>query len=159
MNNTLLKTRFPKLSTRRLMRIGLPIILLLGIGIALLVSPLTTTRQAETKLVDSELIEEVYGIRIKWIAVVANGGGLDFRYIVVNPDKANEFMHDPDYRPILIPEGSDIEIEPHKRIMNMVFIAGSAYHILYSNPGGAVKSGTPVIVQFGDYQLDPIIAQ
>ena len=155
---TTINNRLQTVSRKQLIRIGLPILLLLGIGIAMLASPLTSTRQAEVQLVNSELIEEVYGIRIKWIAVVAAGGGIDFRYIVVNPDKANEFMHDPDYRPILIPKGSDVEIHPPQMTMNMVFLAGSAYHTLYSNPGGVVKSGTPVIVQFGDYQLDPIVA-
>ncbi|KAA3661527.1 MAG: hypothetical protein DWQ04_16200 [Chloroflexi bacterium] len=159
MNETFMKQLPQTLTNKRFIRIALPVILLLIIGAAMLASPLTSTKQLEKELATSELIEELYGIRIKWIAVVADGGGLDFRWIVVNPDKANEFLHDPDYRPVLVPEGSGVRIQPPQMSHNMVFYGGIAYHTLYSNPGGVVTSGTPVTVEFGEYRLDPIIAQ
>ena len=159
MNEVITKQIPQTLMNKRFIRVALPIILLLIIGVVMLASPLTTAKQAEKELVTSELIEELYGIRIKWIAVVADGGGLDFRWIVVNPDKANEFLHDPDYRPVLVPDDSGVRIQPPQMSHNMVFFGGIAYHTIYSNPGGVVTPGTPVTVEFGEYRLDPIIAQ
>jgi hypothetical protein len=124
----------------------------------MLAFPRKVTRP-ETTLADPQLIEELYGIRIKWVAVIAGGGGIDFRFIVVNPDKANELLHDPNFRPILNPNNSGKRINPPEMTHNFVFQAGIAYHILFSNPGGIVERGTPVTVEFGDHHLAPIIAQ
>ena len=68
-------------------------------------------------------------------------------------------MHDTAYMPTLINADTGKRIEPPQSAHdNMVYKAGIGYHTMYSNPGGTIKSGTPVIVEFGDYRLDPIIA-
>lgn len=135
------------------------ILLMLGLlVVAMLVFPREVTRP-ETTLADPALIEELYGIRIKWITVVAGGGGIDFRFIVVNPDKANELLHDPDFRPVLNPHGAGKRIYAPEMTHNFVFQPGIAYHILFSNPGGIIESGTPITVEFGEYHLAPIKAQ
>lgn len=144
---------------RRWLRIGAPIVVLVIVLGAMLAFPRTSARQIDAELADMELLEELYGIRVKWIAVVANGGGIDFRFSVVNPDKANEFMHDPETMPILIAEDSGKRINPPQSAHdNMVYMAGVGYHTMYSNPGGVIQSGTPVVVVFGDYRLEPIKA-
>ncbi len=159
MNESILEKQSQGIKFGRWGRIALPIILLLIIGGVMLAFPLTTAKQVKTELPDTQLIEELYGIRIKWIAVVFGGGGVDFRFIVVNPDKANEFMHDPEFLPTLIAEDTGKRIPPpavsHD---NMVFRAGTGYHIMYSNPGGALKSGTPVTVEFNEFSIEGIIA-
>jgi len=159
MNESIVKKQSQGLKFGRWSRIALPIILLLIIGGAMLAYPLTSARQVKSELPDTKLIEELYGIRIKWIAVVFGGGGVDFRFIVVNPDKANEFMHDPAFLPVLIAEDSGKRIDPPQVSHdNMVFRAGTGYHIMYSNPGGVIKSGTPVTVEFNEFQIEGITA-
>jgi hypothetical protein len=157
MNNYLIEKTPPRMSNNQRIRIGLTIAIFLFVGGTMLAFPRSAVRP-ETKLAQPELIEELYGIRIKWIAVVAGGGGIDFRYIVVNPDKANELLHDPDFRPVLNPSNSGKRIYAPEMTHNFVFQAGLAYHMLYSNPGGIIKPGTPVTVEFGEYHLNPIIA-
>ena len=102
---------------------------------------------------DAAEIEAKYGIRIKRISVLAGGGAIEFRFLIVDPEKANEFMHEPEFMPTLIAEDSGYRIQaPQGTHRNMVYEFGVGYHIMYGNPGGAVKSGTPVIVAFEDFQ-------
>ena len=160
MNEYVVEKQAQGIKSGRWSRIAVPIVLLLIMGGVMLAFPLTRSQQAKTQLADTELIEELYGIRIKWIAVVAGGGGIDFRFIVVNPDKANEFMHDSEYMPVLVAEDSGKRIEPPAKVHgNMAFRAGTGYHTMYSNPGGVIKSGTPVTVEFGDFRIENIIAK
>lgn len=136
-------------------RYFLPVILLLILTSVTLPSlPSWPSRQQEiTGRDDSAAIEEKYGIRIKRIAVLAGGGAVEFRFLIVDPEKANEFMHEPEYMPTLIAEDSGRQIPaPQGTHRNMVYKFGVGYHIMYSNPGGTLKSGTPVTVAFEDFQ-------
>ncbi len=108
----------------------------------------------------SAAIEERWGIRITQIGVIADGGLLDFRFIVVDPDKALAMLDDPKNLPALIAEDSHAVVTSaalmaHKNALN----AGRTYFLLYRNTGGAIKRGTSVSVVIGDLRLEHIVAK
>lgn len=159
--NDITRTQSIRKRTVRLARYFLPVILLLILTSVNLPSFefRTSKQQTITGQDDTAAIEEQYGIRVKRIAVLAGGGVVEFRFLIVDPEKANKYMHDSDYLPTLITEDNGARIEaPQRTHRNMVYKFGVGYHILYRNPGGAVKSGTPVTLVFNDLQQH-IIAQ
>ena len=161
MNENMTRKQSIRKRAARLARYFLPVILLLivtSINWPSFPSP-SPKKPAITGQDDSAAIEEQYGIRIKRISVLAGGGAVEFRFLIVDPEKANEFMHEPEYMPTLITEDNGIHIPaPQGTHRNMVYKFGVGYHIMYSNPGGAVKSGTPVTIAFSELQQH-IIAQ
>lgn len=157
------KQTFWKRTARRA-RYFLPVLVLLILTSVSLPSlpswPFWPAKQQEiTGQDDSAAIEAKYGIRIKRISVLAGGGAVEFRFLIVDPEKANEFMHEPEFMPSLIAEDSGYRIPaPQGTHRNMVYKFGVGYHIMYGNPGGVVKSGTPITIAFEDFQ-QRLIAQ
>jgi hypothetical protein len=104
--------------------------------------------------------EARYGLRVHLIGVTAAGGMIDFRLKIVDPQKAQHFLEDPTHLPELIDgksgqalmasDGLDDDIE---------WTEGGILFNFYPNDNSLIKPGTPVIVQFGDKQLEPIEAQ
>lgn len=161
MNNYATRKQLIRKRAARLARYFLPVILLLILTSVNWPSfpSWPSKQQIITGQDDTAAIEEQYGIRVKRIAVLAGGGAVEFRFLIVDPEKANKYMHDSEYLPTLITEDSGTHIEaPQRTHRNMVYKFGTGYHILYRNPGGAVKSGTPVTLVFNDLQQH-IIAQ
>ncbi len=109
---------------------------------------------------ESPAIEEQAGIRITQLTVDADGGLLDLRFQVLDPNKALPLAEDPDKRPKLIAEDDGTAIDraalmPAKHDLAV----GRTYFILYGNVRGAVKHGRPVTVIVGDVRLEHVIAQ
>jgi hypothetical protein len=103
--------------------------------------------------------EEKWGIHISHIAVVADGGLLDFRFQVIDPDKAAPVM-EVETRPHLYVEETGYEVSSLYHIMhNHDIPAGESHYLIYNNSNGAIKSGTSVSVVLGDMRLEHIIAQ
>lgn len=105
----------------------------------------------------SAAIESKYGIRITQIAVTADGGMVDFRYVVLDPDKAHDFAVDPASTPQLYPLGNNVIVSvtaamPHKDVMQV----GSTFFLLYHNTQGAIKSHSYVNLVLGDIKLNRI---
>lgn len=105
-------------------------------------------------------IEERYGIHITMLAITAGGGVVDFRFQVVDPEKATNYMQGPyEELPVLIVEenGTRIDPRPHTHHINYEF--GRTYYHIYRNPGGVVERGTSVTVVLGDLRLNNIIVR
>lgn len=105
----------------------------------------------------SPLIEERLGIRVTQVAMSADNGLIDFRYQVLDPDKAGQIMEIPEKHPVLIPEGSQVPIKyslymPHHEKI----VAGHTYYLLYYNTGGVMKEGGYVTIVFGDLKLEHV---
>jgi hypothetical protein len=161
MNEYMTDKQLKRKRAARLARYFLPVILLLIVTSINLPSfpSRAPKQQTVTGQDDTAAIEEKYGIRIKRIAVLAGGGAVEFRFLIVDPEKANYYMHEPEFMPTLIAEDSGVNIPaPQGTHRNMVYNFGTGYHIMYSNPGGAVKSGTPITIAFEELQ-QRIIAQ
>lgn len=107
----------------------------------------------------AEAVEAQYGIRITHIAVLADGGLVDFRFQVIDPDKAGP-LFSLDNRPILIVEGTGQVVDslyhpPHSHNI----IAGQSSYFLYNDHKGAIQRGVLVSILLGDLRLEHIVAQ
>ena len=111
--------------------------------------------------ISAQTLEERFGIRVTLIAVTAGGGIVDFRYKVVDKDKAAFIVGEPENAPSLVSEQTGITIPPPNHTMkhNAELENGASYFIFYPNIRNAVRPGMPVSVAIGATQVEPIIAQ
>jgi hypothetical protein len=161
---------------------SLPYILrVLAVGLALIVIPaiwlMTEARSDEARRVESspssyttpapavrsvplEELEERYGIRPTLIGVTAAGGLVDFRFKVLDAEKARILTKDHSLMPVLTVQDSGTRLAlPGGGLHSMTFYNDKVYYILFGNPKGEIKAGTPIAVAFGDMQVGPILAQ
>ena len=106
----------------------------------------------------SEEIEEKFGVRFTFLAITAEGGMVELRYRVVDEDKAANFGHYTETAPMLVSEDSgkivDVTI---MGLHNHRVEPGRTYYILYRNTEGALKSGRPVTIAIGNYELAHVV--
>jgi len=102
-------------------------------------------------------IEDQYGVRISMIAVTMGGGAVDFRFQVVDPDKATNFCYDYENLPVLFVEDTGARIDPRQHTHHVNYQFGRTYYQLYRNPGGIVKQGTRLTVVIGDLRLEHFV--
>ncbi len=107
----------------------------------------------------ADAVEAEWGIRIQHIGVSADGGLIDFRFVVVDPDKAAPLLS-VENRPRLYVEDSGALVDslmhpPHSHVPD----PGQSHFLLYNNTGGAIQRGTSVSVLLGDLRLEHIIAK
>jgi hypothetical protein len=105
------------------------------------------------------LIAEKWGIKIEHIAVLADGGLIDFRFKVLDPDKSAA-LFELATRPVMVVESTGKRVDslyhpPHGHNI----VAGQSQYFIYNNSYGAIKSGTPVSVVLGDLRLEHVVAQ
>ena len=104
-------------------------------------------------------VQDKYGIRITHLAVLADGGLIDFRFQVLDPDKAAP-LFELENRPLLYVEASGLKVDslyhpPHGHTI----VAGKSQYFIYNNHQGAIRSGSPVAVVMGDLRLEHIVAK
>ena len=105
-------------------------------------------------------LEKQTGLRITLVAVTAAGGMVDFRFKVIDVEKARKTLQEGKLLPYLIVAGSNINLKPApETLQDLKLENGLVYYILYSNTGNLVKPGTPVSVIIGDWQTEPINAK
>lgn len=116
--------------------------------------------RAGTTLVTAEGMAARYGIKVDLIGVTASGGLIEFRYQVVDPDKADRMIHDLKLRPIIVVEdtGATLVIStPHVHGAN--FQLGGTYFFLLANARNAIHHGSRVTLVMGDARVEHIVAQ
>ena len=145
-------------------RFVLPVLILLVLVASFFAYRAWTARQAATPETAAERIsaselEERHGLGVRLIGVTAGGGMIDFRLKILDPDKARQFLQDPANLPRLIVAESGAALMGTEELDDDVsWEEGGILFILFSNSGGVIQPGTPVIVSFGDVQLEPIPA-
>jgi len=108
----------------------------------------------------SSAIEDKWGIRATQIGVTADGGLVDFRFMVLDPDKALAMLQDVNKLPVLIAEDGGTTVNSAAMMAQKHNLApGRTYFLLYRNTGGAIKPGGAVTVNCGDLQLEHVIAK
>ncbi len=107
----------------------------------------------------SVAIEERWGIRISQIAVTADGGLVDVRYIVLDPDKALAMVQDVRNLPVLIASNGQVVNSAAMMAAKHNFAPGRTYFLLYRNTNGAIRPGDEVTLIFRDVRLEHVIAQ
>jgi hypothetical protein len=109
-------------------------------------------RMAEVQAEIAAQIEDEWGIRVIHVALVAQGGLLDLRYQVTNPEKAYDLFDAVEYIPRVIAEDgteSSMNDDPHTHDLEF----GYQYFFLLRNVSGSVKPGSYVSVAVGDKVL------
>ncbi len=115
---------------------------------------------AESGTITAEQLAADHGLGIRLIGVTAGGGMIDFRLKILDAEKAQQFLEDPANLPKLIVADSGYELMPSEGLDDDIeWSDGGVLFSFYPNDEGAVKPGTAVIIQFGDVQLEPQIAQ
>lgn len=104
-------------------------------------------------------------IEVSWIALSAADYMLDFRYQVVDPERAKPLM-DRSTKPYLIHYASGAKLivpTPPKvgalRQKSPEPQTGKTYFIIFSNPGKLVKKGDTVAVVIGEFRTEDLVVQ
>lgn len=132
---------------------------------------------AELKLTELELagveqsvLEKEWGIKIIGIRQTAAGYGLDFRYLVLDPEKATPLLQRKYTRnPYLIVEKSGAKLgvpwsektgslRQSVRTANQIK-ANKRYFVLFANPSRHVDPGDDVTVVIGEFRAEHITVQ
>lgn len=111
--------------------------------------------------------EERWGVRIEGIRLSAAGNMLDFRYRVIDPDKASPLV-DRTVKPYLLDQASGARLmvpsSPKVGPLRQTSadgkpLAGRTYFILFANPGKYVKAGNKVTVVIGDFRAEDLTVE
>ncbi|TFB92429.1 hypothetical protein [Cryobacterium sp. HLT2-28] len=144
----------------RLVAIVVVAVLLLGAGAARAWWPEQKADvRAGTTLVTAEGMAARYGIDVNLIGVTAAGGLIEFRYQVVDPDKADRMMNDTTLLPIVVVEESGATMvisRPHHAAEPQL---GGTYFFLFANAHNAIHAGSQVTLVMGDARLEHIVAR
>lgn len=115
-------------------------------------------KAAISTYINSEELEEKYGLQVVLIGVTAGGGMVDFRFKILDVDKAKALLDNHANMPQLIPDGSKTRLGiPGSHSPN--YANGKVYYMLFGNAGGIIKPGKLVEVAFGNVILEAIAAQ
>lgn len=145
-------------SVRRTPVIGLVLALFLAGGCA------TTRPTGES---GSSQIEERWGVRIEGVRLSAADNMLDFRYRVIDPEKALPLL-DSAVKPYLVDQSSGARMmvpnPPKVGPLRQTSrggkpIADRTYFILFANPGKYVKTGNKVTVVIGDFKAENLVVE
>ena len=119
---------------------------------------------ANSPVKKTDSIEEKWGIQLKGIRLSAADYMLDFRYRIIDPDKALP-LFDRKTKPYLIDQASGAKFvvpAPAKtgplRNSNRP-LADRTYFMFFANPGRFIKSGNKVTVVIGEFKAEDLIVQ
>lgn len=103
-------------------------------------------------------LEDKWGIKVASLHLSANGYMVDFRYKVVDPQKA-ALLGDPHAKPYLVDQSSGAKLSVPRspkvgplRQSSEQLVAGKVYFTLFSNLGRVVKNGSKVTVVIGEFK-------
>lgn len=109
-----------------------------------------------------QLMEEQWGIRPVSVKLTATDYMLDFRYRVINPEKAAAIINRKT-KPYLIVEKTGVRLDVPSsykvgplRQSAQFAQANKNYFMLFANPGRRVKAGEMVTIVAGDYKLEHV---
>jgi hypothetical protein len=143
--------------------ISLVLVLVTGIVISGCASSTTETSVEEPKPAEETVsnLAERWGVEVVALRLTGANYMLDFRYRVLDPEKAAELFERAN-KPVLIHHetGSELEVpRPAKtgplRPTNPPE-AGRVYFMLFSNPG-MVEAGDEVTVRIGDFEAEVVV--
>jgi hypothetical protein len=137
--------------------------LALAAGSIVLAAGCATPRGAGTS--PRETLMEQWGIEITAVRLSAHGNLVDFRYKVLDSEKASE-LSGPASKPYLVDQASGArllvprtpKIGPLRQTAQTPE-AGRVYFLLFANPGKLVKAGNAVTVVVGDFRAEDLRVQ
>ena len=124
------------------------------LGTAYLARPTVAKADANSQMPTSRALESKTGIRIISAHVEGDGGIVDVRYQVLDPNKANIVEGDPTNTPALLPASDDGALtqtaamrKGHERR------EAGTYFLIYYNRGAAIHPGDFIDIAFGGQTL------
>jgi hypothetical protein len=127
----------------------------------------TSTESDTTAKADRISIEEQWGVRIESLRTASAGNLIDFRYRIIDPDKALPLV-DRRNKAYLIDEasGASLEVPNTAKIgpLRQTVRYGKPkedriYFVLFGNPGEFIKPGNRVTVVIGDFRVENLIVE
>jgi hypothetical protein len=114
-----------------------------------------------TTLVSTEELAAQYGIDVNLIAVTAAGGLIEFRYQVVDPDKAARLLHDAKLAPAFVVEktGETLVMSSPPHSHGAELRLGGTYYFLMANARNAVHRGTSLTLVIGDLRVEHLAVE
>jgi hypothetical protein len=113
----------------------------------------------------SESLEQKWGIQVASLHLSANGYMVDFRYKVMDSQKAAA-LGDPKAKPYLLDQatGAKLVVPRSPKVGPLRqsaenLTAGKVYFALFSNPGKVVKTGSKVTVAIGDFKAENLVVE
>lgn len=106
-------------------------------------------------------LEQKYGLQVSLVGVSMMGSIVDVRFRVLDVEKAQQFLEDPGSMPgLMVATDRGTMIMPvHMHRHGMILKEGRYFILFFPNPQYMVQNGTPVVLTFGDLELDSVIAQ
>lgn len=129
--------------------------------------PATEMEPSASKEYPGPSLEEQWGIKVESLRLSAGGYMLDFRYRVIDPDKAMP-LFDHKIKPHLVDQETGVKSQVpsspkvgsmRQKVRGGKPIPDRIYFILFGNPGGNVKPGSKVTVAIGDFKAKDLIVQ
>jgi hypothetical protein len=124
----------------------------------------TNLGKEEADQKESLPIEERWGIKVIGIQLTAEHHMLDFRYRVIDPDKAWSLLQK-QVKPLLINEATGEKlVVPRTKLGPLRQTAvkpetNRDYRILFGNTGKKVKAGDRVTVVMGDFRVENLVVK
>lgn len=116
------------------------------------------------RAVQAALLER-WGIEVASLHLSAKGRMIDFRYRVLDPDKA-ALLGDRSFKPMLtdLATGAVLRVPSFPKTGSMrqtsaKMEAGRIYFMLFANSGMPVKTGSQVTVTIGDFRAEGLTIQ
>ncbi|MBI5632249.1 MAG: hypothetical protein HZA15_02075 [Nitrospirae bacterium] len=135
------------------------------LSLCLLVAGCATDRRSMLSAQNSEAsLEERWGIKVLSIRLSAEGHMIDFRYRVLDPEKAVP-LFDRNIKPYLVDEATGAMFtvpEPPKigALRNTRKPQSERnYFILFANPGRYMQKGKSVTVVVGDFRAEHLVVE
>ena len=139
-------------------RLLVAVILLLGLGAAGYYGwqqyqlRLAEAHKAEVQAEAIAQLEDQWGVRFMHVALVAEGGLLDVRYQVTDPDKAVYMFDEVENIPrVIASNGIELAMNDDPHTHDLEF--GFSYFFLLRNVDDSVKPGDQVTIAVGDVEL------
>jgi hypothetical protein len=116
---------------------------------------------------EQKSLEEKWGVRIESLRLSAAGNLLDFRYRIIDADKALPLV-DRRNKPYLIDEasGASLAVPNTAKVgpLRQTVKYGKPkedriYCIMFGNPGKFVKQGNKVAVVIGDFRVENLVVE
>jgi hypothetical protein len=109
-------------------------------------------------------IEEKWGVKIVGIRLTASDYMLDFRYRVIDPDKAWQLMQKKTERYLIHEATGKKFYVPRTRLGPLRQTAvkpetNREYIIIFANTGKAIKTGDKVTVVMGDFKAENLVVE
>jgi hypothetical protein len=144
---------------------------LLGLASLALALPMSGCVTAPASSVTAQpkppTVEATYGIRVEGLRLTAAGSMLDFRYRVLDAQKAAPFLNGK-IQPSLLDEARSARLgvpdtptlgRIRQTSRNGVIQTDRSYFIMFGNPGKALQSGDKVALLLGTVKITDLVVQ